>query len=133
MLYEPVVRVLVEEFNADVCLTLLNGSQAIHSTAATQRLDEEAGTIIDILLNSGVNVNVPNDDGRTPLHWAAEKGSSSAVRALLQRGARLDLREKETNMTPLDLAKMKYRAEPEGSRMMKHRKQVLEQMERGSV
>ena len=107
------VRVLVEEFKANVSLTLLNGSQAIHSAANAQYALGKTGAIISILIDAGADVNVCNKHDRTPLHWAAERGNLSAVQTLLEREARTDLREEKMNMTPLDIAKMKCTAQPE--------------------
>ena len=120
------VRVLVEEFKADVSLTLLNGSQAIHSAANARG---ETGAIISILIDAGTDVNVCNKHGRTPLHWATERGNLSAVQTLLERGARNDIGEKKTNMTPLDIAKICV-AQPKHYSWGKDRKQILEELEK---
>lgn len=125
-----VVRILVEEFKANVSLTLWNGSQAIHSAANDMSLGGETGIIISTLIDAGTDVNVRNDNGRTPLHWAAERGNLSAVQVLLERGARIDVREEGTNMTPLDIAKMKSLAEPEHDWSQEIRKKVLEEIEK---
>lgn len=121
------VRVLVEEFKANVSLTLLNGSQAIHSAANAY---DPTGTIINVLIDTGTDVNVCNKQGRTPLHWAAERGNLSAVQTLLERGARTYVREEKTNMTPLDIAKMKCMAQPELDPWCEDRKQIVEELEK---
>jgi len=125
-----VVRLLVEEFKANVSLTLLDGSQAIHSAANAQYVHGQTGAVISTLIEAGTDVNVCNGNGRTPLHWAGERGNLLAVQTLLERGARIDIREEETNMIPLDIAKMKFMAEPEHSWSWKHRKQILEELEK---
>ena len=79
-------------------LALLNGSQAIHSAANAQYEHDQAGAVISILIEAGTDVNVCNGSGRTPLHWAVERGSLLAVQALLEKGAKLDIREAKTNM-----------------------------------
>ena len=122
-----VVRLLVEEFKANVSLTLLNGSQAIHSAANAQG---QTGAVISTLIEAGTDVNVCNGNGRTPLHWAVERGNLLSVQALLERGARVDISEEETNMIPLDIAKMKFMAEPEYSAWWKPRRQILEELEK---
>ena len=111
-------------------LTLLNGSQAIHSAANAQYVHGQTEAVISTLIEAGTDVNVCNDNGRTPLHWAGERGNLLAVQTLLERGARIDIREKETNMTPLDIAKMKFMAEPKHFWLWKHRKQILEELEK---
>jgi ankyrin repeat protein len=44
-----------------------------------------------------------DEDGRTPLHWAADLGHAAAVRALLAAGADPDVQDAE-GMTPLHCA-----------------------------
>lgn len=127
---EETVRLLVEEFKADVSLTLLNGSQAIHSAANAQYALGKTGAIISILIDAGTDVNVCNKNGRTPLHWAAERGNLSAVQTLLERGARTDIREEKTNMTPLDIAKMNCVTQPKHDSWWEDRNQVLEELEK---
>ena len=111
-------------------LTLSNGSQAIHSAANAQYEHDQAGAVISTLIEAGTDVNVCNGSGRTPLHWAVERGNLLAVQALLERGARLDIREEKTNMIPLDIAKMKFMAEPEYDCRWEPRKQILEELEK---
>ena len=43
------------------------------------------------LLDAGADPNASDDGGRTPLHFAAQEGSTDAVRLLLSRGAEADL------------------------------------------
>ena len=38
------------------------------------------------LVEKGADVKAPNNDGRTPLHWAAEKGRLDVVKYLEQKG-----------------------------------------------
>lgn len=111
-------------------LTLANGSQAIHSAANAQDGLEETGAIIQILIDAGTDVDVRNKHGRTPLHWAAERGNLSAVQTLLERGASADAREEKTNMTPLDIAKMNCVAQPKHDLWWEDRKQVLVELEK---
>ncbi|KAI1192637.1 hypothetical protein F5X97DRAFT_340069 [Nemania serpens] len=51
-----------------------------------------------LLLSTGkVGVNSKDNDGRTPLSWATEKGHGNVVRLLLERGADIDIRDKDTH------------------------------------
>ena len=109
-------------------LTLLNGSQAIHSAANAQYELDQTGAVISTLIEAGTDVNVCNGNGRTPLHWAVERGNLAAVQTLLERGARIDIREEETNMIPLDIAKMKLMVKSDLWR--EDRKQILEELEK---
>ena len=51
----------------------------------------------------GVDVNGTDVNGATPLHWAAMRNSSKCVSALLENGARTDLRD-GANKTALEIA-----------------------------
>ncbi|KAG0350334.1 hypothetical protein BGZ54_003894 [Gamsiella multidivaricata] len=54
---------------------------------------------------SGVNVNAQNSmNGWTALHWATHRGHEPVVRALLMRGARVDVKNNK-GQTPVELAK----------------------------
>lgn len=56
------------------------------------------------LLQQGANPNLSDSQGFTALHYAARRGVSEDFLALLlQKGARLDLKDQQ-NRTPLDLA-----------------------------
>eukprot|EP00899_Mesostigma_viride_P026581 jgi/Mesvir1/7107/Mv09212-RA.1 len=43
--------------------------------------------IVEFLLSKGARVDVANQDGNTPLHWAALNGHLNVVNRLLQAGA----------------------------------------------
>ncbi len=43
------------------------------------------------LLDSGVSVDSCDEEGRSPLMWAADQGHHTLVTALLDRGAKLNL------------------------------------------
>lgn len=52
--------------------------------------EEKIYETVLFLLENGVDVNVRNDIGKTPLYLAAQKGYSIVVRALLERGAEVN-------------------------------------------
>lgn len=52
----------------------------------------------------GTDVNAGDDEGRTPLMYAAHKGHLSIVKFLLQYGANIDIKYEKTGATPLELA-----------------------------
>lgn len=56
------------------------------------------------LLNLGADVNVLDNDRRTPLHHAAEAGKARIIPILLQRGATTGTKDTLKNKTPLELA-----------------------------
>ena len=61
--------------------------------------------ILSLLLEAGVNVNVENHGGYTPLHWAAIGGlrRTECVELLLKAGAAVNVRT-EGGYTPFDIA-----------------------------
>ena len=109
--HPEILRLLCDEYHADLSLPLANGSLPLHSAAAGGDV-----TCIEMLLSrNDIDVNIRNLDGRTPMHFAVEKGRLEAVKVLLANGAKLDVEEEETRMTPLDYAKMAERDYPRDS------------------
>jgi Ankyrin repeats (3 copies) len=74
--------------------------------------------IVRSLLNAGEDPNRYNPPGGhshgTPLHQAAAAGHESVVRLLVERGARLDLKDVLWHMTPADWAGHEGKTELEG-------------------
>ena len=69
-------------------------------TAVRNRLP----TAAEMLLTAGANVNERDQEGRTPLSWAAEGGHQTMVKLLLETG-KADVDSKDRNgRTPLSLA-----------------------------
>ena len=64
--------------------------------------------IVHLLLDAGEDPNRHNPDGNhshsTPLHQAALAGHDAVVRLLVERGARLDIKDTIYQGTPLDWA-----------------------------
>ena len=56
------------------------------------------------LLREGADVNAPQGDGMTALHWAAERGDEALCEVLLYAGARVDAGTRIGHYTPLHLA-----------------------------
>ena len=56
------------------------------------------------LLAAKANVNAPDPNGKTPLHWAVEKKRTDLMELLLKAGADVNLRDK-SGLTPLDYVK----------------------------
>jgi len=60
--------------------------------------------IARILLNLGANVNIQNNNGETPLHFASARGCTRIIELLIHRGAKPDIAEEKQNLTALDMA-----------------------------
>lgn len=56
------------------------------------------------LISRGANVNVPQGDGMTALHWAAERGDSAMAVVLLRAGASVGMVSRIGDYTPLHIA-----------------------------
>jgi ankyrin repeat protein len=55
------------------------------------------------LLAQGADVNTQDDDGLTPLHWAAKEGNQDIVKLLIAWGADVRVKSRKS-LTPLDWA-----------------------------
>lgn len=64
------------------------------------------------LIRRGCPVNVADDDGYTPLHWAAEYGHRALVQTLLQKGADPNARTR-SGWNAMDLSKAEGHREVE--------------------
>jgi ankyrin repeat protein len=60
--------------------------------------------IARMLIDAGADVDVQNEVGSTPLHWAAGRGDIEIARMLLDAGARKDIPD-ENGHLPYDFAK----------------------------
>ena len=85
--------------------------EALSSPTANTALHYAASAgcfeIVSLLVEAGVNVNVINNDGFTPLHWAAYGGHgrhTGCIELLLEAGATVNVNAQ--GWTPLDYALM---------------------------
>lgn len=70
----------------------------------------QTAVIYLLALKWGVDVDAPDGDGRTPLHWAAYKGYADTIRLLLVLNAQYSVADKE-GCTPLHWAAIKGNGE----------------------
>jgi ankyrin repeat protein len=86
--------------------------------ALTLAADFGRAEIVQLLLDAGEDPNRYNPVGghshTTPLHQAAGAGHTEVVRLLVERGARLDLKDLLWPATPADWARHAGKAEIEG-------------------
>ena len=109
------MRILLDA-KADVTLTQKSGNTPLmlcagavsagNSEDTPERVSQdEALAAIRLALDAGVDVNAQNATGDTALHTAATSGGGqpAIIRLLVERGARLDMKNK-ADRTPLDAA-----------------------------
>jgi ankyrin repeat protein len=84
--------------NGDTALTAAAGIGWVEGVTFERSRDANLEAI-RMLLDLGVDPNRANDDGRTPLMGAALKGRNPVVQLLVDRGARLDLRDRGSRDT----------------------------------
>jgi uncharacterized protein len=73
-------------------------------TMGITNVDEKnALEAIKICVEQGVDVNAVNDKGETALHGAATSGRNEVISYLVEKGAKLDVKDKR-GRTPLDIA-----------------------------
>lgn len=73
-------------------------------TALFQAVEMDSLKQVEILLNKGANPNIPQNDGRIPLHSAAVKQNLQIVELLLNHGSNSNTQGKLYGQTPVHLA-----------------------------
>lgn len=114
---EPILRALLQQLNVDErdrfgmtplmwaavrprsMRVLLNRGASVHVRDAMGQtplhhvaLVGGTGEAVDLLVDAGAQVDARDREGFTPLHHAARVGAAEAIAALLDRGARRELR-----------------------------------------
>lgn len=99
------------DHGADPTIPTKNGTTALMALAGLNwveisSLGTEDETIegMKLLLERGADVNATNANGETAMHGAAQRGADRVVQFLADRGARLDVKNKE-GRTPMDEAR----------------------------
>ena len=88
---------------AGVVAVLLYAAPAPDSPVADAAMRGDAETV-QALIAGGADVNAPQGDGMTALHWAAERGDGALVRILEGAGAEVSAVTRIGSYTPLHLA-----------------------------
>ncbi|KAJ3564785.1 hypothetical protein NPX13_g7729 [Xylaria arbuscula] len=98
--YQTIVELLLATDNADVNMQdNYNNNTPLHEAVRRRQYE-----IVKLLLAAEeIQVDIPDKDGQTPLHLAAERGHLAIVQLLLESKAIVDLEDKDGN-TPLSLA-----------------------------
>ena len=81
-------RFLVTEMITDMVSPLIDSINLLHPKS--HHSSDVMMDIVDVLLESGADVNKPCDHERTPVMYAAVVGNTNCVQKLIQNGARLN-------------------------------------------
>jgi len=104
----PLMRLLLEN-KADPKLKNKDGLTALMVASGVSWNDKirgseaEALETVKLCAELGLDVNGATDKGDTALHGAALRGADSIVKFLVEKGAKLDVKNKQ-ELTPLDIA-----------------------------
>jgi ankyrin repeat protein len=92
------------EFTNAMMLAAGGGGRGVaYSVRPFQVTPKSEAEAVQLLLERGADVNAFNANGMTALHYAAQRGANPIVTLLAERGAILDLKNKQ-GRTPLDLS-----------------------------
>jgi len=120
----PLMKLIVER-GADPKITTKDKSTALMAAAGlgydegrhTAWTEARSLAAVKLALDLGAEVNATDDNGNTALHGAAFTGANSVVKLLVERGARLDVKDK-LGYLPVTIAEgihiaalLKYRPE----------------------
>ena len=86
-----------------LCSPVVLQGAAAESPVADAAMRGDA-TLVRSLLSAGADVNVPQGDGMTALHWAAVNNTPGLAEMLIYAGAHLEAGTRIGNYTPLHLA-----------------------------
>jgi len=115
---------LLLEAGASAAARQDDGSGLLHvmSGARPPRTDADRavqGQVLDTLIAAGAEIEAVSADGQTAMHRAARGGNASFINALFERGARLDVKDKE-GRTPYDVVAAPGRGNnPEIAKLLK--------------
>jgi ankyrin repeat protein len=91
---------LLLEHKADVNV-MLQGNTMLHLILKSGEAELEG---VALLIAAGADVNAPDSDGGTPLHYAVALGDISIAEALVAAGAGVNTPAAEAKVTPLHIA-----------------------------
>ena len=94
-------------FSSDLSEADATGMTALHWTGSSQ----ESEILVPLLLTYGAALNAGDHKGLTPLHLCCAQGRLFAVTCLLHKGANVNARSNDLELTPLHLAVMTHHAD----------------------
>ena len=90
---------------------LLSAALALSDSPVADAAMEGDAASVQALLESGADVNEPQPDGMTALHWAADRNDEGVAKLLLDAGADVTARTRIGEYTPLLVASRRGNAE----------------------
>ena len=66
--------------------------------------NDDAEKAVELVLNEGVDINIPAQKNRTPLIWASLSSSSQFIKTLVDLGAQVNVQRTDDKVAPLWLA-----------------------------
>ena len=98
-----IIKLLLDNCRANVKYTDGFGRRAIHVAVETKNVD-----VLKLILRAGSPVNVPNNEGKSPLHLACENGSEEIAELLLDGCANINRAQTyQMNEFPMHIAAKK--------------------------
>jgi ankyrin repeat protein len=96
-----VVRILIEYNPADINARDKTGLTPLLWVSASH--NHKDGSVTQLLLEHGADINTQNEYGGTPLHYASDYGALEVVRVLLEHGADVEVKRND-GQTALQIA-----------------------------
>ncbi len=95
-----------EKEHVDIEKFYKEGVEKIDSLAELHlcKCNDDAEKAVELVLNEGVDINVPAKSNRTPLLWASVSSSSLFIETLIDLGANVNVQRTDDNSAPLLLA-----------------------------
>ena len=82
------------------CVEKINKSTELHSCQDNNDVEKA----VEIVLNEGMDVNIPGKNNRTPLLWASLTASGKFIETLIDLGADVNAQRTDDKVAPLYLA-----------------------------
>ncbi|XP_054273689.1 26S proteasome non-ATPase regulatory subunit 10-like [Macrosteles quadrilineatus] len=96
--WKDIVKLLLDE-GAEVNIEDVRGARPLHRASSIGHLQ-----VVTLLLGrNNIEIDARDREGNTPLHLSCEEDRGEVARLLIEKGARLDVENKEKK-TPIDLA-----------------------------
>jgi ankyrin repeat protein len=92
----------LKDYSTPLMVIAAGGARAGAYAVAFSVTEEGAIEAMKLCLDHGADVDAFNANGQTALHRAAQRGADKIVQFLADRGAKLDMKDKQ-GRTPLDL------------------------------